>query len=81
MAGIKGWKRVKNQNKNWVSEEYYQTFNNGFVLIYKDAKYKRITGKEWVVAHKASSMTEWHPFKTKAKALAYAKSWMRKHPY
>jgi len=63
---IKGWKRTKNR-KN-------------FIAYARDKDFKQVSIIKLVYGWQVATSTFVRKFKTKAKTLAFARNWMKKHP-
>ena len=75
MASIKGWK-IQTEDKNLI--RYVNTNIRTYPVQIVNAKFNYKNPHEgWAVGYKKNNFRQ---FKTKAKALKFAKYWMKKHP-
>ena len=77
---LKDWKRTEKWDSKGIAYENQRT--RDWIQVYEQGKDDYHPNDPWVVQTKdipGDSKFETHWFKSKAKALTYAKSYMRKH--
>lgn len=85
MVRIGKWGRIVRQpkEKHWITAEYFVPSGSGHkrILVYYDEKYRALNLSPWIVwIGTSSTRGNYQTFKTKAQAMKFATSYMRRHP-